>query len=111
MITEHDLKEAIAECEGQRNPNVNTCLKLAAFYTIKDKMYPAKQEEKEEVIEELPRYSYYSRSSNDERSEFRQAISKMDAEKFLSIMDELMTTIKAIVPRLYDGVMRKLTEN
>ena len=30
MITEHDLKEAIAECEGNRNPDARTCIKLAA---------------------------------------------------------------------------------
>ena len=40
MITEQDLQAAIAECEGVRNPTSNTCLKLAAYYTIKDKMYP-----------------------------------------------------------------------
>lgn len=109
MITEHDLQEAIAECEGQRKPTVNTCLKLAAFYIIKDKMYPVKQEE--EVMEKQLSHSYYSRSSGNDISEFRQAITKVDAEEFLSIMDELMSTIKAIMPKLYDGVMRKLTKN
>jgi hypothetical protein len=44
MITEKDLKEAIAECEGERNPNANTCIKLAAFYTILDNMYGEKTE-------------------------------------------------------------------
>ena len=39
MITEKDLQEAIAECEGQRNPNANTCIKLAAFYTIRQHMF------------------------------------------------------------------------
>ena len=35
MITEMDLQEAIAECQGKRNPNADTCIKLAAFYIIK----------------------------------------------------------------------------
>ena len=39
MITEKDLQEAIAECIGQRNPNANTAIKLAAFYTIKRELY------------------------------------------------------------------------
>ena len=39
MITEKDLQEAIAECEGARNPNANTCIKLAAFYTIRQHMF------------------------------------------------------------------------
>ena len=36
MITEEELQEAIAECQGQRNPNANTCLKLASYLTILD---------------------------------------------------------------------------
>ncbi len=40
MITEHDLQEAIAECQGKRNPDANTCIKLAAFYTIKEHLFP-----------------------------------------------------------------------
>lgn len=116
MITEHDLAEAIAECEGQRNPNASTCMKLAAFYTIRDKMYPVKQDNIEldtfNHNQSMPAYSYaQSIISDDEdpKSEFRQAIIGMDAEEFLSIMDELMSTIKVMIPRLYDGVMRKLT--
>ncbi len=108
MITEHDLAEAIAECEGQRNPSANTCLKLAAFYIIRDKMYPAKQEIREEVMNKQPLYTNYSRSSENEQSEFRQVIRSIDSEKLLSIMDELMTTLKVVMPKLYDGVMQKL---
>lgn len=104
MITEHDLQEAIAECEGQRNPSSSTCMKLAAFYTIRDKMFPAKQEE----VEVMPRYSLSSGLAESD-SEFMQAVRGVDDEVFLSIMDELMTTLQALMPRLYDGVMRKLT--
>ena len=39
MITEKDLQEAIAECQGERNPNANTCIKLAAFYTIRNELF------------------------------------------------------------------------
>lgn len=54
MITEHDLQEAIAECQGERNPNAQTCIKLAAFYTIRDHLYPEPQQDQIE-----PRtYSY-----------------------------------------------------
>ena len=38
MITERDLLEAIAECEGTPKPNANTCVKLAAYYTILNNM-------------------------------------------------------------------------
>ena len=51
MITEKDLQEAIAECQGTRNPNANTCMMLAAFYTIKDHLFP-------EEGQDDPQYSY-----------------------------------------------------
>ena len=111
MITEHDLAEAIAECEGQRNPNASTCLKLASFYIIRDKMFPAKQE-----VEPM----YYSTKSEEQHmnevvaheeneSEFRQAVVGLNLNEVVNIMDEVMDTLKIISPRLYDGVMRKLT--
>jgi hypothetical protein len=107
VITEHDLAEAIAECEGQRNPTANTCLKLAAFYTIRNNMFPKEQEP-----------NFYSMQSkpmvNDKveyESEFSQAIAGMDINEIIPIMDELMTTLKVLVPKLYDGVMRKLSSD
>ena len=48
MITEKDLRAAIAECQGARNPNATTCIKLAAFYTILNNLYP---EQKEEAVD------------------------------------------------------------
>jgi len=108
VITEHDLQEAIAECEGQRNPSTSTCLKLAAFYTIRDKLFPA--EETEDPVR-LPQYSYARsiRSMNAE-TEFKQIAAEIDPEDLVDIMDELMTTLKAMIPKLYDGVMRKMSE-
>lgn len=108
MITEQDLQEAIAECQGKRNPDANTCIKLAAFYIILDHM-------KEEY---LPQYSYalpppvgeLNNLSVDyySDSEFSKAINGRDMQEVWPVMDELMETIKAINPRLYAGVMRKL---
>ena len=40
MFYEKDLNEAIAECQGKRNPDANTCIKLAAYLTIKNALYP-----------------------------------------------------------------------
>lgn len=114
MITEHDLKEAIAECEGQRNPSANTCLKLAAFYTIRDKMYPGEPGGEHEA-----QPVFYSRSAGPmpdgeveyiSDTEFGQAVSGLDVAQVMPVMDELMTTVQAILPKLYNGVMRKLTD-
>lgn len=107
MITEHDLAEAIAECEGQRNPTAGTCLKLAAFYTIRDKMFPRN---------EPMFYSTQKEPSNMDRTaertvdtEFKEIAYATDVDELIQVMDELMSTLKVLVPKLYDGVMRKLS--
>lgn len=112
MITEQDLQAAIAECEGTRNPNANTCLKLAAFYTIKDKLYPEEQNHFADVSKMV-----YSGATEPEPvkpmlksdTEFARAAEGVSTEHLFAVMDELMTTIHILQPRLYDGVMRKLT--
>ena len=105
MITEHDLEQAIAECQGERNPNANTCIKLAAFYTIKNELYG-------ERTPSLPSYSYATGPTIDYSSdtEFSQIINGKDPSKVWPVMDELMSTILALMPRLYDGVMKRLQE-
>lgn len=111
MITKHDLLEAIAECQGTRSPNANTAIKLAAFYTILDHL-----ENKDEAPPANPisPSSYSYKSSPDQihyagESEFAKAIDGRDQLEVLPVIDELMTTIKVLNSRLYDGVMRKLT--
>ena len=102
MITEHDLQEAIAECEGDRHPNANTCIKLAAFYTIREHLFPT----------EPPTYSYAAGPSvgisYDGESEFAQRINGMEPGDVWPVIDELMDTLKVMMPRLYNGVMMKL---
>lgn len=110
MITEKDLQEAIAECQGERHPNANTCIKLAAFYTIKNEMF--RKDEHVEIPEQLPSYSYASQPEDtityDSGSEFSQMIHGKRVDEVLDVMDELMETLQVINPRLYAGVLRKL---
>lgn len=116
MITERDLQEAIAECEGQRNPTSNTCIKLAAFYTIRDNLYPKQNTDDNEVVPPSSppqiRESRESRaatvSTYDGDSDFARLAYGLDIDDLMPIMDELMQTLQIIQPRLYDGVMRKL---
>lgn len=108
MITERDLQEAIAECEGQRNPTSSTCLKLAAFYTIRDKMYPNKEDHE---AEKIPQYSYArSPRSDSADTEFRRMADRINYDDLIDIMDELMDAVHVMIPKLYDGVMRKMSE-
>lgn len=105
MIKEEELLEAIAECQGQRNPNASTCMKLASYYIIKDHI-GGKQEEPP-----MPQYSYASGPEEvtyDSGTEFSDRIKGMDINELLAVMDELMTTLMVVNPRLYAGVMRKL---
>ena len=108
MITEKDLQEAIAECLGDRTPNANTCIKLAAFYTIRDQLYP-----REDTPEPLPSYSYAAPPEAETIKEygdtpFLQAIAGRNPDEIWPIMDEVMTALMALNRRLYDAAMRKL---
>lgn len=108
MITVDDLKAAIAECEGERNPNANTCMKLSAYYILlREKQgapeyaysgSPAPVSQVKETVE------YFS------DTEFARAINGVSAAPVWEIMDELMTVLQAIKPGLYEGVLRKLRE-
>lgn len=107
MIKEEDLHEAIAECHGAKNPNANTCLKLASYYTILDHL----KEQHEKVI--VPSgYSYTAEppaarySSN---SEFGAIVSEIDEHELMKVIDEAMETMRIMVPNLYNAIMRKLT--
>jgi hypothetical protein len=108
VITVDELKAAIAEMQGERNPNANTCIKLAAYYTILNELQgkpdtsgyssaPAPEPVKETV-------DYYS------ETEFGQIVQEKPIVSILEIVDELISVLSAIQPRLYNGVMRKLNE-
>lgn len=104
MITEHDLQEAIAECQGQRNPNASTCIKLASYLTIQKELYGSP-----------PAYSYSAGDDPqpsvilyDGGSEFAERINGMEQQYVLGVMDELMDLLRVLYPKIYDSVMRKL---
>lgn len=106
MITEKDLQEAIAECQGKRNPNANTCMMLAAFYTIKDHLFPQEQKDTQEV---MPQYSFSSGLvTYESNSEFGQAVKDKDVNEILALVDEIMDTLKVLNPRLYNSIMMRL---
>lgn len=112
MITEQDLKAAIAECQGERNPSANTCIKLAAFYTIQKEMFG-----KAEQREEPPAYSYAPAPdqnpytiSLDSGTEFARVIEGRDPEEIMPLMDEAMTLLQAVYPACYNAIMKKLSE-
>ena len=105
MITVDELKAAIAEMQGERNPNANTCIKLAAYYTILNELQ-GKPDTSGYSSATAPSVSetvdYYS------DTEFGQLVQDKPIKDVMSVMDELISVLSAIQPRLYNGVMRKL---
>lgn len=105
MIKRDDLIEAIAECEGARNPTAHTCMMLASFYTILDHM-----DERNMPME----YSFATAPQEevtfDSGTEFSKVVRGKDINRLLEIIDELMTTLQVLHPRLYNGVMTKIAD-
>ena len=106
MITEKDLLEAIAECQGQRNPNATTCVKLASYYTILNQM-------KSDKPQEEPRYSFALPPATDTLSgmgdsEFSQAVEGLTVDEIWPVLEELMTVLEATNTGLYHGVLRRI---
>lgn len=95
MITRRDLLEAIEKCQGQKNPNANTCIKLAAYYTILD-----------HTPEDKPDYSY----SSEPPSEFMSIVNRKDLGEVMRCMDDLMEELQAVDPKLYYKTMERLSK-
>lgn len=107
MITENDLLEAIAECQGERNPNANTCIKLAAYYTILDNIRTPERVE----YPQIQTYSTYTPNDTIEYngdSDFAQKINGKPIAEVMAKIDDLMSTLQVINPRLYESAMREL---
>ena len=106
MILEQDLREAIAECQGKRNPDARTCIMLAAFYTILNNLYP-KETKEQERTEPLIFDSVPVMNSD---SEFINACSQKGIEGVLKVLDEHMQAIKLLYPKEYDSIIEKIRD-
>lgn len=103
MITEQALQEAIAACEGERNPNANTCYKLASYYTIRDKLFGSP----------VGSYSYApppaeERIDYESGTEFGRLVSGRRPGEVWPVVDELVSVVQALNPRLYEAFIQKL---
>lgn len=107
MIRADDLREAIAECEGERSPNANTCIKLAAFLTLLSH-YAEKEAptEKPTEFKTAPAVESYIKNYGDD--DFLRAISGKSAESVWLIIAELMMTLEVLNKPLHDSVMRRI---
>ena len=114
MITKQDLLEAIAECQGTRSPNANIAIKLAAFYTILDHLEDTdKRQESAKADGNYMGYSFAGPGGEtvhyEGDSEFAKLIDGMNQADVWPTIDELMSTVKVMNARLYNGVLKKLS--
>lgn len=104
MITEQDLRQAIAECQGERNPNAQTCIKLAAYYTILD------HTEGKVIDTGYSGAAYKPETEYRSDTEFGQLASRMKTDDVLAVVDELMEALSVLNPKLYNGVIRNMED-
>lgn len=105
LITKEDLQQAIAECQGERNPTANTCIKLAAYYTILDNMEPDVRGYSRDPapVDVSERFIEYQSGT-----EFSKLIHGKDAVKVWAVMDELMDALRLVLPKMYSGTVQKI---
>lgn len=109
MITENDLLEAIAECQGQRNPSSQTCIKLAAYYTILNNLHQTS-----DIPVSHGGYSYSPPNTENtveytSSTDFAKIINGKSAIAMWEIVDELMSALMYLNPKLYNDAMRKFS--
>jgi hypothetical protein len=108
VITIKDLQEAIAECKGERDPNANTCIKLAAYYTIMEHMQDNSMPAQKYSFAAGPPPSTVVDYQG--TSEFAECARGMPLNDFMAVMDELMSTLQILNPKLYNSVIRRVSE-
>ena len=111
MIYERDLDESIARYQGDVNPSIETCRKLAACLIVKRELFG----EPDHLPETGQSYSYADEPatepptiSYDSGTAFSAAINGRDPNVVWPVMDELMSAIQISTPRLYINVMKML---
>ncbi len=112
MITERDLQEAIAECQGVRNPTSSTCIKLAAYLTILNSM---KEEPEQTTPLRSAGYSFAPAPENASAiipasgdSEFSRLIAGRKVEDVLPEIISLVEAVQVVNPRLYNSFIARL---
>lgn len=99
MLTERELLNAIEELE-KATPTYERCQKLVTFYTLYGFMYG----EPKNIIREKQVVGSYG------ESEFMNVIRGKDPKEMWAVMDELMSTLAVLNPKLYRSVLMKLAE-
>jgi len=115
VITERDLQEAILECEGKRNPDASTCIKLAAFYTIRNELFGNFEQQEMSKNPGQLAYSFAAPPITptatieyQSGTDFSRLINGRDPVEVWPIIDELVSAVRVIQPRLYNSFIQRL---
>lgn len=113
MITKEDLETAIKYCEGQQSPNAETAKKLAAYYTIRNELFP-------ETRDPQPIVSGYSYAEPpiqdrntidyDSDTDFGEAVNGKELYPVLDIIDDLMSVLRTAQPRVYRRILEQIND-
>lgn len=91
-----EINNTIYELENGETTHAS-CQKLAALYIVKDHIEG--QDPDKEIINDIPKVS---------DSEFMQKAISSDPTNLWSTLDEGMTTLSALNPKLYSVIINKL---
>lgn len=101
VITVEQINGEIAAL-GEERPTYQVMEKLAALYTVRDHLVLGIESKAQEVTctNEIPHIS---------DTDFGKAIEGKDQKDVWPVMDELASTLSLVQPKLYEGLMNKLT--
>lgn len=103
MFSKKELLEAIDELEASPATYQNA-EKLATFYSLYDHLYVEKEPmSRIESVREVKIDRYGD-------SEFLEAITDKNPEDIWMVMDELMSTLQALNPRLYQATIDRIKQ-
>ncbi len=102
MISQKDLEKEIRELENAPE-SYRTYEKLAVLRAVYNDYYA-----EPEMF--MPMKADSDVVAHIGETEFAKNIEGMNTQKAWELMDELMTTLKVLNPRLYNSVMRKINE-
>lgn len=118
MITEQDLKEAIAELQGHRHPTSTDCQKLAAYYTILDHLADVTDDEIRGAAA-IKTESYNMSNANVPSSNkvsgyqfkdktLQDGLHGKSIDYICDFLDDLMQALEFLNPELYRFAIRRI---
>ncbi len=112
MITKEELQEGIDLCKvGEPTPE--KMIRLGAYYTVYDHLFGDNKSASMPAYSTAPAPEPQMQAETIDtsgNSDFLWAVRGKDAAKVMGIMNELMEAVQLVLPRMYDSVMRRLSE-